>query len=117
MMSDRENGPPPDVCGAPTMPGEGSDTNNPRTQKFTGSQRRKRNTAPPRITVRGQGRCVACSFHIGAQGHREGCDGTSGAEAAERYRRGLCIDCGATRYAAGRPRCNACRAGREGRSP
>ncbi len=29
------------------------------------------------ITVRGPGRCTACSFHVATQGHREGCDGTA----------------------------------------
>jgi tRNA(Ile2) C34 agmatinyltransferase TiaS len=35
---------------------------------------------------------------------------TSGTIAAERYRRGVCIDCGTKRHSAGRPRCNRCHA-------
>lgn len=29
------------------------------------------------ITVAGPGRCEGCSFHVAAQGHRPGCDGTA----------------------------------------
>jgi hypothetical protein len=29
------------------------------------------------ITVRGPGRCTACSFHVATQSHRPGCDGTA----------------------------------------
>jgi hypothetical protein len=32
------------------------------------------------------------------------------AEKHERYRRGICIDCGACPHSAGRPRCNGCHA-------
>jgi hypothetical protein len=66
------------------------------------------------ITVHGPGRCPQCACHIGTQGHRDGCDRTSGTEAAERYRAGLCIACGANKHSAGRPRCNRCHAGRGG---
>lgn len=30
------------------------------------------------------------------------------AQRHERYRKGMCVDCGTVRYSPGRPRCNAC---------
>lgn len=40
-------------------------------------------TTLPHITVRGPGRCTACSFHVVTQGHRESCDGTAPVEPDE----------------------------------
>jgi hypothetical protein len=72
--------------------------------------------AEPAVTVRGPGRCLNCSFHVGTQGHREGCGGSSGDAANAAYREGKCVACRVERYSAGRPRCAACHAVSEGRT-
>jgi hypothetical protein len=111
---------PPNEVGPQDTTPEGTDNNTTSADQSTdthiiGDRPRSH------ITVAGPGRCLQCSFHVGTQGHRDGCDGSSGAIAADRYRAGnelrrsLCITCGINQHSAGRPRCASCHSLHEGR--